>query len=407
MKILLVNDDFPPESHGGAAVIVERLARNLAQSHEVIVVTTVRGKSRKEKRTGYTLTKVQANYSLRWRFYRNLFNPQTIDAFKNILEEYRPDVVNFHNIHTYFSYYCLKIAKDFGAKVIFTGHDVMPFYYGRLTDFTDTNNDGIVDSLDYQFRFLQTAWEFKSEFNPFSRLLTKFYLTHYTDHIVVVSDALKHVYEVNGIENPMVIYNGIDVKEWQVSKSALTAFIKKHAIPQDVPTLFYGGRVREEKGSLVAVECLCLNPELHLIVAGDDKGVAQVKQYARKRNVLNRLHLIGNISIEEMKYVYHSTKATIVPSICFDSFPNNGIEAMACGKPVILSEFAGKHPFMKPGKHLLTINPFNERHLKRALTFIYTDQLISQEMGIKAQAMIESRLTVKQWLAAYKTLFTE
>ena len=52
-------------------------------------------------------------------------------AFARLLKDFRPDVVHFNNIHSYLSPVIVKMAKDFGAKTVWTLHDyklVCPSY---------------------------------------------------------------------------------------------------------------------------------------------------------------------------------------------------------------------------------------------------------------------------------------
>ncbi|MDE6716454.1 MAG: glycosyl transferase family 1, partial [Muribaculaceae bacterium] len=55
-------------------------------------------------------------------------------SFAGILEDFKPDVVHFHNIHSYLSPIVVKMAHDAGAKTVWTMHDyklVCPAYSCR------------------------------------------------------------------------------------------------------------------------------------------------------------------------------------------------------------------------------------------------------------------------------------
>jgi glycosyltransferase involved in cell wall biosynthesis len=403
MKILLVNDDFPPQSNGGAAVIVQRLAEVLGSKHEVSVLTVDQAKSDTSTQDGYQLVKIESDYNLRWRAYVSLYNTKALQQIANVTDQQKPDVVNFHNIHTHVSYAAMRLAQDKGCRVVFTGHDVMPFYYGRLNSFLDVDGDGFLDSLDYTFPFQETMWRKKLEFNPFRNKLTKYFLTNFTNKLVVVSDALKEVYLQNGVHNTQVIYNGIDVPQWQVTPKELAKFKQGYQIPKG-RTIFFGGRLRVDKGSRLVLKALTYDPQLHLVVAGDDRGVADMKTQARKLKVLSRITFVGKIPIDQMKYLYHSTTATIVPSICFDSFPNNAVEAMACGKPVLLSKFAGRLPQIRHNQTALLFNPFSEKEYRYVVGEISNKKRMTQ-IGADSKVLVAKELSIKAWLSAYESVF--
>ena len=72
MKILLLNEDFPPQSYGGAASVVYRLAKKFQElGHEVLVVTTVRNKRDvgNFKFEGLEVVRIHSNYHHRFRAY--------------------------------------------------------------------------------------------------------------------------------------------------------------------------------------------------------------------------------------------------------------------------------------------------------------------------------------------------
>ena len=134
MQILILSDDFPPKSFGGAGRIALNLACGLQKlGHQIFVITTVRNKLDEGNidYQGLKIFKIYSKYHQRWRIYFNLYNPQTVGKVKELFKKIKPDIVHAHNIHYYLSYYCLKLAKEYSKAVFLTCHDVMPVYYGK------------------------------------------------------------------------------------------------------------------------------------------------------------------------------------------------------------------------------------------------------------------------------------
>ena len=135
MKILMLQDDFPPQGFGGAEASTFELAQGLQRAGEdVFVVTTCRKKSDEGKTTYQELKvfRIFADYHERYRAYLSLYNPQTVGKVRQLIKEFNPDIVHAHNIHNFLSWHCLKIAKELGKPVFFTARDVMSFSYGKL-----------------------------------------------------------------------------------------------------------------------------------------------------------------------------------------------------------------------------------------------------------------------------------
>ena len=135
MKILILSDDFPPKSFGGAGLVAGEQARALKEvGNDVCVITTTRERYADEyyDYNGITVYSIYSDYHERWRAYVSLLNPPALFRIKKIINDFGPDVVHAHNIHRYLSYYSLILAKKSGAKVFLTAHDTMSFSYGKF-----------------------------------------------------------------------------------------------------------------------------------------------------------------------------------------------------------------------------------------------------------------------------------
>ncbi len=228
MKILLLNDDFLPEARGGSAVIVYRLAKKFKElNHEVLVVTTVRDKTKAGnfKLEDIEVFRIYSKYPYRFRAYVSLYNPKVISGLKKVIESFSPDVINFHNIHEYFSYASLSMAKKFSKPIFLTMHDVMAFSYGKLFPKVINYQKGKIPQVDYRVTFFDSLKRAKLRFNPFRNLIIRHYLK-YPDKIFSVSGELKKVLELHGIKNIEPIYNGINLEEKKFSP-ATTQLLKE------------------------------------------------------------------------------------------------------------------------------------------------------------------------------------
>ena len=114
------------------------LARELrARGHKTAVVATVREAADATPTVieGTTVFRLHSDYPLRWRGWVSLRNRAIERPLAAVLGEFRPDVVHAHLVHTHLGYHSLTMAKQAGARVIFTSHDAMTFCYQKLTCF--------------------------------------------------------------------------------------------------------------------------------------------------------------------------------------------------------------------------------------------------------------------------------
>ena len=336
MRILILSDDFPPQSFGGAGFSTFYLARGLQRAgHQVFVITTSQEKDFEENSDyeGLKIFRIFANYHERWRAYLSLYNPWVVGKIRKLIEEINPDIVHAQNIHYYLSFYCLKLAKKLGKPVFWTARDAMSFSYEKLA------TKRYLERLDCRTNFFDHLKQAKKRYNPLRNFLIKRYL-RYPDKLFAVGRALKEALEANGIKNVEVSYTGIDVENWQITPEKVEGFKKKYDL-SDNKIVFFGGRISGLKGleqvKQAMVEVKKEIPEARLLIAGSEG--------------------VGWLNGEELKAAYLAADVVVVPSIYLDPFPRSNLEAMACKKPVIATCFGGSREVVQDGVTGFVVNP--------------------------------------------------
>jgi len=363
MRILFLQDKFPPENQGGAGRVAFDLACCMQKlGNQVYVITTVQSKSDvgSMNYNNLEIFKIYANYHERWRNYLSLYNSQTIDQVERIIKQIQPDIVYVHNIHYYLSYYCLKIAKKYSRAVFLTAHDAMLFHYGKLFEFVNPDDLSIPKEFNYRITAWQQIKRFKMRYNPLRNIIIRYYLK-YTDKIFAVSYTLKKALNQNGIKSIDVIHNGINVNDWQANNYEIENFKKKHNL-FNKKIVFFAGRLSFLKGGgeiIKAMEIVIKQiPGAVLLVAGKEDGYAQkMLKLAKKKDVL--IIFTGWLTNNEIKVAYHVSDLCVTPSIYLDPFNLINIEAMACQKPVIGTCFGGTTEIVVDNQTGYIINPLN------------------------------------------------
>jgi len=411
MKILILQDDFPPETKGGAGIVAYNLAKGfLAARYEVSVVTTTTDKTKagRTETEGLRIYRLFSDYHVRWKAWLSLYNPQTIGKVKEILEYEKPAVVHAHNVHYYLSYHCLRLAKQSGAKVFLTAHDVQLFHYGKLTEFSPKSCDGLKSGFDYRISEWQQFRKFKFRYNPLRNMVIRRYL-RYADRIIAVSHALKDALNQNGIRNVEVVHNGIDAEAWQVPDSKVQEFRRKHGLESKKVVLF-GGRLSAAKGAGKALDAMqeVANeiPEAVLLVIGQAKGYAEkMKKRAEQMNLGENIIFTGWIEGEDLKVAYHSCDILITPSLCLDSFPTVNLEAMACAKPVVGTCFGGTPEIVQDKKTGFIVNPLDGNTLAGAIVELLKNPEIANMFGKKGLEKISTNYSLKNQASKHLRLY--
>lgn len=128
MRILLVSHNVPPHGNAGTETYTADLARALARrGHAVAVFAAQKDILLRDgrvlvRRDGDVEIREIVNNLYHARFRGTWENPRVERAFADLLRAHRPDVVHVQHL-MYLSAGCVGLAKDHGARVVFTLHD--------------------------------------------------------------------------------------------------------------------------------------------------------------------------------------------------------------------------------------------------------------------------------------------
>ncbi|MCR4283792.1 MAG: glycosyltransferase family 4 protein [Parcubacteria group bacterium] len=407
MKILILQDDFPPKSYGGAGVVAFNLAKGFKdKGNDVYVISTVKDKAEegKDKYGGFEVYNIYSNYHERWRAYLSLYNPMTVIKVKNLINEIKPDVVFASNIHFHISYYSLKLAKKGEAKVFLIAHDVMLFHYGKLTEFINPCDLSIPDKFKYKINFLEQVKKFKKRYNPLRNLFINHYLK-YVDKIFAVSFALQEALEGNGIKNIKTVHAGINFSLWEIDEGKINDFKKEYGV-LDKKIVLFGGRLSGAKGGREILKAMIKIiekvPSAVLLVVGEGKGYEKdMVNTAEKFGLKDRIIFTGWILGDKLKAAYHSSDVVVVSSVCFDSFPVINLEAMACAKPVVGTCFGGTPEIVEDNVTGFIVNPFNTEVMAEKISYLLLNPEKAREFGKRGYNKIKEKFSIDKWIDKY------
>ena len=408
MRILLLNDDFPPAGQGGGATIVAALAdEDAARGHDVEVLT-----SHQTGRGDFTLThggvrvtSLALRYRPSLRPYLSLVNPTASHKIATFLQSHdRFDAVHAHNVHGFLTYRSLTLAKRRTKRLVVTFHDVMSVSYGRLaTDRYLHHGDSHLSITDH---LRQAGWTW----NPTRRFLIRHALRS-ADLRVAVSDALRDVLRRNGMRVDRVVRNGIDPSSLHPSPHRMEELARvwgtegKHVI-------FFGGRLSRDKGfaELLAAYARLADeiPNVRFLVAGDAaKARSILETIPAARALADRIVLTGWLHREDLHCALALSDLCVTPSICFDSFPTVNLEAMAVGKPVIATCFGGSREVVENGETGFIVNPFESAIFAERLAFLLRNPSAVKRMGEAGRRRIEMKFTLARQAEHYLRLLSD
>jgi len=403
MKIVLLTNEYPPNTYGGAGVHIEYLSRELARleggRHDVEVfcfgdqMELVGNKSVKGIRLAVNLP------------FQDPRHQKLLDTlFRNILmtgSVKEADVIHCHTWYTYLAG-CL-IKQILGIPLILTTHSLEP------------QRPWKAEQLGSAYQ--ASTWLEKTAYEN-------------ADGVIAVSEWMKmavhEVYRVS-FEKIGVIPNGIDVNEYRLicNPGLLTAY----QIDPRKPFLLFVGRITRQKGLIHLVNAIkWLLPGIQVVLcagAPDTEEIAKetfesVK--AARSEAKNDIVWIDRwVPRNDLICLLSHASLFVCPSV-YEPFGIINLEAMACETPVVASAvggipevvFHGETGLLVPFKPTSThdFGPEDPEQFSRDLAAAINSLLPAPEkmkmMGLKSRKRVEDHFSwesiARQTLEFYRKL---
>lgn len=334
-RILLVSKFY--YTRGGAEVVAINMANDLAKRGYEIGVFTMDYPQNLSPENFYTASQVDFSGGLidKLKFAMRTMGYNGIkSSFKKALQEFKPDIVHLHNVHSYLSPAVVKLAKEYGCKVVWTLHDyklACPAYSclnrGRICEKCFTSKINVVKERCFKENlpasvlayFEAVKWNVKK-------------LQRYVDYFVCPSAFIKRQMLKAGLQEGKlkVVCNFVDpIKLDQ---------LKRAEIPDTRDDFYvYVGRLSEEKGVATLLKAAKDLPYKLKLVGGGHLYDGFMAEYGNCDNI----EFMGHQPAEKVAEILLSAKCLVLPSECYENNPLSVIEALCAGIPIVGANIGG------------------------------------------------------------------
>ena len=186
-----------------------------------------------------------------------------------------------------------------------------------------------------------------------------------------------------------IVSNGINLNEFRpVEKNALGNFYERFKIPDDKfenqIKLLFVGRLFPEKSIDTLIKAIPhiikKHPETHVLIAGAGHLRPKLEKLAESLGVTKHVTFLGLVSDEDKILAYNASDIFVLPSLA-ELEGMVVLEAMACGKPIIISDAQmSASRFFVDGNGFLFQTQNHEDLAEQALKLI-TDLDLRKKMG--------------------------
>ncbi|WP_240111432.1 glycosyltransferase [Streptomyces sp. MUM 203J] len=231
----------------------------------------------------------------------------------------------------------------------------------------------------------------------------------WTDRVVCVSDAERRRGEQAGVRAAWtVVHNGVDTRRFGAfTAGADRAAARAELLPDvaaDAPVVVCVGRLCRQKGQDVLLRAwpavAARLPEARLVLVGDGPSAEALRGAAPPSAVFAG-------AVADAAPWYRAADLAVLPSR-WEGMALAPLEAMACGRPVLLTDVDGARESLPPGHaaHCL-VPPGDTGALAGALVRLLQRPILRQSLGRQAHRHVVTRFDVRRAGAALADLYRE
>ncbi|WP_311703243.1 glycosyltransferase [Streptomyces litchfieldiae] len=260
--------------------------------------------------------------------------------------------------------------------------------------------------------FQPHAWSFEAAPWPAARLAAAWerFAARWADRVVCVSEAEQRRGGAAGVAARFsVIPNGVDPARYPAAdgvarRQARAALAAVHALPQRAPLVVCVGRLARQKGQDVLLRAwlrvTARHPGARLAFVGDGPERAALRAVADPGTLFT-----GHT--EDTQPWYAAADVVVLPSR-WEAMALAPLEAMAVGRPVVLTDVGGASESLPPGHapHCL-VPPEDPVALGDALAALLAEPERRAALGREAAAHVRAAHDVRDTAAACARLYGE
>lgn len=232
-----------------------------------------------------------------------------------------------------------------------------------------------------------------------------------TDVAVGVSEDVKK-FLIHGRSVPLhktrVVWNGVNLSKFKTAAPAVVqAFRNKFGIASQHQVIGTVTRLREEKGNRFFIEAaaqvLREFPDARFVIVGDGPLREDLEKLAQSLNLGGKLHFAGFVS--EVAVALAAMDIKVMASLT-EGFPFALAEAMAAGKPVVVSNVGGMKDMVQQEENGLLVPPANSAALAAALGRLLKTPELCKRLGDAARQRSQA-FSVERNVKALEAIYTE
>jgi glycosyltransferase involved in cell wall biosynthesis len=315
-----------------------------------------------------------------WRVAtRSIYNGEARRKIAALVDEVKPDVAHFHNIHAHLTASIVSPLRKRGVPIVWTLHD-----YRLICPNTSLLSRGEICERCIPNRFYQAVLQRCKKGSRAAScvaMLTTLYdrferLPSRIDRFITPSDFLKSKLLEGGFDPARIdcVPNFADLEGFA-------------GLPER-DYFCYVGRLSHEKGLDVLIRATASLDAGRLLVVGDGPEADSLRALARELGT-SRVEFAGYRSGDELKRIIAESQFVVLPSRWYENLPYTVMEAFASSKAVVASRIGGIPEMVDDGVNGLLSPAGDSGALAVSLRRMLGDRRAREEMGRRGREKAE------------------
>ncbi len=374
MKLLLINNEFPPIGGGGSTVTKYAIRYLVKAGHEVTLITSrYKDLPKREIIDGALVIRILAvrrykNYAAAWELI--IFGVSALVYTWFYTGRHKVDFTQaYFAVPAGWAAWNLKILKGIPYAVYFGGSDIPganPSRYKKIYP--------IITPL------LRKIWR-GAEFRT-----------------VCSKDLARLGKESDVVSEFKVIPNGVETDRFRPLERSANPKVK----------LLFIGRLIPRKGFQRVVQALPkvqskVSVPFEVEVVGDGAHREKLDEIAEKLGVSEVIKYVGTVPYDQLEKSYQYADIFVLTSLS-EGMPSVILEAMGCGLPIIASDVGGNNEVVHEGENGYLIKGDDIDNLADKLAGLIDDAGLRKRMGARSRELA-SRYDWREIMGEYDRLY--
>jgi glycosyltransferase involved in cell wall biosynthesis len=161
----------------------------------------------------------------------------------------------------------------------------------------------------------------------------------------------------------------------------------------------FAGRIVPSKGVGILIRA-ARDVDAEFVVCGEGARLQEMRELVPRLGVEERVRFKGWLDADGLSEEFANASVVVVPSLWPEPFGLVGIEALACGRPVVASSTGGIVDWLEDGASGLCVRPGDAHGLARALNELLADPERQRTMGRAGRKVVAARFSPDTHIAA-------